>query len=100
MNFFTEFTSNTASAQIFLPVILVMSQSIGIDPLLLMIPVTFAASFAFMLPIATPANMIVFGSNMIKVKDMIKAGIWLNIAGSIIVTILMFLWGKIVFGID
>lgn len=100
MNFFTEFTSNTASAQIFLPVILVMSQSIGVDPLLVMIPVTFAASFAFMLPIATPANMIVFGSDMIKVKDMIKAGIWLNIAGSIIITIMMFLWGKIVFGID
>jgi solute carrier family 13 (sodium-dependent dicarboxylate transporter), member 2/3/5 len=100
MNFFTEFTSNTASAQIFLPVILVMSQTIGVDPLLVMIPVTFAASFAFMLPIATPANMIVFGSDMIKVKDMIKAGLWLNIAGSVIVTIMMFLWGKIVFGIQ
>jgi sodium-dependent dicarboxylate transporter 2/3/5 len=100
MNFFTEFTSNTASSQIFLPVILVMSQSIGMDPLLVMIPVTFAASFAFMLPIATPSNMIVFGSNLIQVKDMIKAGIWLNIAGSIIITIMMFLWGKIVFGIE
>lgn len=99
MNFFTEFTSNTASSQIFLPVILVLSQSIGVDPLLLMIPVTIAASFAFMLPIATPANMIVFGSDMIKVKDMIKAGIWLNLAGSLIVTIMMFLWGKVVFGL-
>lgn len=100
MNFFTEFTSNTASAQIFLPVILVMTQTLGLDPLLVMIPVTFAASFAFMLPIATPANMIVFGSDMIKVKDMIRAGILLNIVGTIIITAMMFLWGKIVFGIE
>ena len=100
MNFFTEFTSNTASAQIFLPVILVMTQSLGLDPLLVMIPVTFAASFAFMLPIATPANMIVFGIDMIKVKDMIRAGILLNIVGTIIITAMMFLWGKIVFGIE
>ncbi len=100
MNFFTEFTSNTASSQIFLPVILVMSQTIGIDPLLVMIPVTFAASFAFMLPIATPANMIVFGSNMIKVKDMVRVGIWLNLAGSFIITAAMFLWGKAIFGIE
>jgi sodium-dependent dicarboxylate transporter 2/3/5 len=100
MNFFTEFTSNTASAQIFLPVILVMTQSLGLDPLLVMIPVTFAASFAFMLPIATPANMIVFGSDMIKVKDMIRAGILLNLVGTIIITAMMFLWGKVVFGIE
>lgn len=99
INFMTEITSNTAASQIFLPVLVVVSQSLGINPLLVMIPVTICASYAFMLPVATPANIIVFGSGKIKVKEMVKTGFILNIIGSVLATLIMSTWGRIVFGI-
>ncbi len=77
--FITELMSNVALVQIFIPVVFGIANSLGIDPLLLGMPVTIGASMAFMFPVATPPNAIVFSSGHMKVKHMMKAGILLNI---------------------
>ena len=100
MSFLTELTSNVATTEMILPILAGLATVIEINPLLLMIPATLAASLAFMLPVATPPNAIVFGTNRIKVKDMVKTGILLNITGIIIATLVMYFWGTIVFEID
>lgn len=100
MSFLTELTSNVATTEMILPILAGLSISIKINPLLLMIPATLAASLAFMLPVATPPNAIVFGTNRIKVKDMVRTGILLNITGIIIATLVMYFWGVLVFDID
>jgi sodium-dependent dicarboxylate transporter 2/3/5 len=100
MSFLTELTSNVATTEMILPILAGLSTAIEINPLLLMIPATLAASLAFMLPVATPPNAIIFGTNRIKVKDMVKTGILLNITGIIIATLVMYFWGTLVFGID
>jgi solute carrier family 13 (sodium-dependent dicarboxylate transporter), member 2/3/5 len=97
MTFFTELTSNTASTYLILPIILAVAESSGIDPLMLMIPVVFSASFAFMLPVATPPNTVVFASEQIKIRDMVKTGLWLNLSGIIIITIMIYLLGDVIF---
>ncbi len=88
----TELTSNTATAQIVLPVLASLSLELNINPFLLMIPATIAASMAFMLPVATPPNAIVFGSQRLKVLDMLKTGIALDLIGVIIVTAVIYLY--------
>jgi len=100
LTFLTELTSNTATTEIFLPILGSLSATIKVNPLLLMIPATLSASCAFMLPVATPPNAIVFGSGEIAMKDMIKFGIILNLIGIILITSYMFLIGVIVFNID
>jgi sodium-dependent dicarboxylate transporter 2/3/5 len=100
MSLLTELTSNTATTEMILPILAGLSTAIKINPLLLMIPATLAASLAFMLPVATPPNAIVFGTNRIKIKDMVKTGILLNIVGIIIATLVMYFWGTVVFDID
>ena len=100
MSFLTELTSNVASTEMILPILAGLATTIKINPLLLMIPATIAASLAFMLPVATPPNAIVFGTNRLRVKDMVKTGILLNMCGVIIATLIMYFWGTIVFGID
>jgi len=100
MSILTELTSNTATTEMILPILAGLSTTIEINPLLLMIPATLAASLAFMLPVATPPNAIVFGTNRIRVKDMVRTGILLNITGIIIATLVMYFWGTLVFGID
>jgi sodium-dependent dicarboxylate transporter 2/3/5 len=86
--FLTELTSNTATAATFLPVVGAVAVAAGIDPLLLVIPVTLAASCAFMLPVATPPNAIVFGSGMLTIPQMAKAGVVLNLIGIVLVSLL------------
>jgi solute carrier family 13 (sodium-dependent dicarboxylate transporter), member 2/3/5 len=81
----SEFMSNVALVQIFIPVIFGISKSLGINPFLLGIPVTLAASIGFMFPIATPPNAIVFSSGYIRMKDMIRAGLLLDIASIFII---------------
>lgn len=100
MTFLTELTSNTATTQIILPIIASLAVSLHINPLLLMLPATVSASMAFMLPVATPPNAIVFGSNKITVMQMAKTGLLLNIVGAIVITIMTYYWGAYVFHID
>ncbi|NQU32985.1 MAG: SLC13/DASS family transporter [Bacteroidetes bacterium] len=100
MTFLTELTSNTATTEMLLPVLAGMSVSINVNPLLFMLPATISASMAFMLPVATPPNAIVFGSNKITVMQMARTGFMLNIVGVIIVTLITYFWGSWVFGIE
>ncbi len=85
--FLTELTSNTATAAGFLPLMGALAITLGVDPLVLAVPAALAASCAFMMPVATPPNAIVFGSGKLDIKDMIKAGFALNLAGIVLVTL-------------
>lgn len=100
MSFLTELTSNTATTEMILPILAGLAMSIKINPLIVMIPATMAASLAFMLPVATPPNAIVFGTNKIRIKDMMRTGFVLNLIGVIIIASAMYFWGQYVFGID
>lgn len=84
----TEFMSNVALVTIFIPVVFAIADGLGVNPLVLGLPVTFAASCAFMFPISTPPNAIVFASGHIKMKNMIRAGLLLNVASIIIIFLL------------
>ncbi|WP_425392942.1 SLC13 family permease [Ekhidna sp.] len=90
VNFLTEVTSNVATASIMLPVLASLAEAIGVHPFLLMIPATMAASCAFMLPIATGPNAIVFSSGELKMHDMVRAGVWLNVVSSILISALVY----------
>ena len=95
----TEMTSNTATAAAFLPIMGGVAGGIGVDVTLLVIPVALVATFAFMLPVATPPNAIAFGSGYLKIGDMVKAGIVLNIIGLVLITINVMVMGPLVLGI-
>ncbi|KAL0994350.1 hypothetical protein UPYG_G00120970 [Umbra pygmaea] len=97
---FTECVSNVATATLFLPIIATMARSIGMNPLYVMIPCTLSASFAFMLPVATPPNAIVFSYGYLKVSDMARTGIVMNIIGILCVTLAINTWGKVMFNLD
>jgi sodium-dependent dicarboxylate transporter 2/3/5 len=85
--FLTELTSNTATTATFLPVVGAIAIESGIDPIVVAVPVTLAASCAFMLPVATPPNAIVFGSGLLTIPKMARAGLALNIVGIFLVTL-------------
>src|SRR5699024_8591206 len=84
--FLTEVTSNTATAAAFLPLLGALAISQGASPLFLAVPAAVAASCAFMMPVATPPNAIVFSSGHMKIGDMIRAGFALNLIGIVVVT--------------
>jgi sodium-dependent dicarboxylate transporter 2/3/5 len=84
--FLTELTSNTATTATLIPILAALAPGLGMEPLLLAVPATLAASCAFMLPVATPPNAIVFGSGLIRVSEMSRAGFWLNWIGIFLVT--------------
>jgi sodium-dependent dicarboxylate transporter 2/3/5 len=86
--FLTELTSNTATAAAFLPLLGALAMSLGVDPLLITVPAAIAASCAFMMPVATPPNAIVFATGHMKIQSMIRAGFLLNIVGTILVTLI------------
>ena len=90
MTFLTELTSNLASTATLVPVFAAMAGGMGIDPLAISIPTALAASCAFMLPAATPPNSIVFGSGMLRIPDMVRAGIWMNTLGIVVLTLLVY----------
>ncbi|MDX5365161.1 MAG: anion permease, partial [Alphaproteobacteria bacterium] len=96
----TELTSNTATAATFLPVIAAVAITIGENPLLLLIPAAMAANCAFMLPVGTPPNAIVFGSGRISLPQMAKAGWWLNVAFVVLIVAMVYVLGPIIFGIE
>lgn len=83
--FLTELTSNTASANMIIPIIIAISKAASINPLPPVLGSAIGCSFAFMLPVATPPNAIVFGSGMIRLPQMMKFGFWLNIFGILII---------------
>ena len=85
--FLTELTSNIATTTTFLPVVGAVAIEAGFDPIVVAVPVTFAASCAFMLPVATPPNAIVFGSGMLTIPKMVRAGMMLNIGGIFLVSL-------------
>jgi len=87
ITFLTELTSNTATAQIILPILASLSVQLEIDPKLVMIPATISASMAFMMPVATPPNAIVFGSGRLKVFDMARSGFAINLIGALMISI-------------
>ena len=82
--FLTELTSNIATTMTFIPIIYAVSLKLDLNPLILMLPVTISASCAFMLPVATPPNSIVFASNLVSIQSMVKAGFFLNLAAIIV----------------
>ena len=90
--FLTEFTSNTATTEIMLPVISSVASSTQLNPLLLMLSVTFAASMAFMFPAATGPNALVFGTGKIKMTEMLKMGFILNVIAIITITVTLLFW--------
>uniref|UniRef100_A0A3Q3FL37 Solute carrier family 13 member 5-like n=1 Tax=Labrus bergylta TaxID=56723 RepID=A0A3Q3FL37_9LABR len=97
---FTECASNVATATLFMPILASMSQSISLNPLYVMIPCTLSASFAFMLPVATPPNAIVFSYGLLKVSDMARAGVVMNIIGISCITLAINSWGRVMFNLD
>ena len=86
MTFFTEITSNTTATYLVLPIVLSLSHLVDLPPLALLMPVVISASMAFMLPVATPPNTVIFSTETIRIQDMVKTGFILNIAGIIIIT--------------
>jgi sodium-dependent dicarboxylate transporter 2/3/5 len=99
VSFLTELTSNTAVTQMLLPIVASVSIAIGMNPLILMITVTISASMAFMLPVATPPNTIIFAGGRIRIIEMAKTGFALNIIGVIIVSMLVYFFGDLIFGL-
>ena len=95
----TELTSNVATITLLMPILAGTATALDISPELLMIPATMSASCAFMLPVATPPNAIVFGSQYVTIPDMCRAGFWLNMIGALLITLLVYLIAVPVFDI-
>lgn len=90
VNFLTEITSNMATTAMLLPVMIPVASLLNIHPYLLLVGTTLAASCAFMLPVATPPNAVVFGSKMLKISDMVKTGILINVFSIILILIMVY----------
>jgi solute carrier family 13 (sodium-dependent dicarboxylate transporter), member 2/3/5 len=86
--FMSELTSNTAQVATFVPVLAAMAPVLGMNPYVLIIVCTLGASSAYMMPVGTPPNAIVFGTGLVRMPQMMKAGIWLNLAGILVITAL------------
>jgi sodium-dependent dicarboxylate transporter 2/3/5 len=97
--FLTEVTSNTATASLLLPVFGALAVAIDTHPLILMATTALAASFAFMLPVATPPNAIVFSSRQVTIPQMARAGFWLNLAGIVLIALCITVLLPLVWGI-
>ena len=100
LSFLTEITSNTATTFVLLPVAAHGAVAAGINPLLVMMPATVAASLAFMLPVATPPNAIVFSSRRFGLSTMARVGFWLNLVGVLLLTLVFELWIRGVGGLS
>ncbi|MBX3649914.1 MAG: DASS family sodium-coupled anion symporter [Burkholderiales bacterium] len=97
--YLTEITSNTASTATFLPILGAVAVGLGLDPRLLAVPVALGASMAFMMPVATPPNAIVFSWDGLRLGDMVRAGFWLNIIAIAVIFGAMLLLAPLVFGV-
>ena len=98
--FLTELTSNTATTAAFLPVMASVALGIGQNPFLLTIPATLAASAAFMLPVATPPNAIVYGSGFVSIPQMARTGIWMNLLFTVLMSVMVYFLVQLVFGVE
>lgn len=97
--FLTELTSNTATATMGMPIMAGVAAGLGTDPLGLMASAALASSMAFMLPVATPPNAVVFGSGRVSIRDMMRAGVWLNIVSITLVTFVAYFFLGTLFGV-
>ncbi|MCB1670522.1 MAG: anion permease, partial [Pseudomonadales bacterium] len=95
----TEVSSNTATISLAIPIMASLAQAIGAHPLLLLIPTTLAASCAFMLPVSTPPNAIVFGSGRVPIMKMVIAGLWLDLMSVVLLTAFVYTLGHLTFGV-
>ena len=100
VNFLTEMTSNMATTAMLLPVMIPIANLMQINPYLLLVGTTLAASCAFMLPVATPPNAVVFGSRLLKISDMVKAGIMINIFSIILILIMVYFGIPLMWGVS
>ncbi len=100
MTFLTELTSNTATSTIFIPILASAAIGLGQNPYLFMLPCCFAVSMAFMLPVATPPNAIVYGSGFVGAKDMARTGFGLNLIAIAGITLMMLFYMRSVLGIE
>ena len=98
VNFLTEITSNLATTAMILPILTSMAVVLNVHPFLLLVGATTAASCAFMLPVATPPNAVVFGSGYLTIPDMVRAGIWMNGLSIILLTVLSYFFLPEVWG--
>ena len=90
VNFITEITSNLATTAMLLPVLVSLADAINIHPYFLLVGATVAASCAFMLPVATPPNAVVFGSGYLKINDMVRKGFWMNVLSILLLTLIVY----------
>ena len=95
----TEVMSNTATISLAVPIMASMAQALEVHPLLLLIPTTLAASCAFMLPVSTPPNAIIYGSGRVPIMKMVIAGIWLDVLSVLFVTFFVYTLGHLTFGV-
>ena len=100
ITFLTELTSNTATTEMILPILAAIAVATETHPLVLMVPATLSASCAFMMPVATPPNAIVFGSGRLKVGEMARIGIVLNLIGALVIASVVYTLGASVLDID
>jgi sodium-dependent dicarboxylate transporter 2/3/5 len=100
VNFLTEVTSNVATVSILLPILASVSEVLGLHPFLLMIIATLSASCAFMLPVATPPNAVVFSSGYVRIKDMVRAGIGLNLLSIVVIVLAVWILLPLIWDID
>jgi sodium-dependent dicarboxylate transporter 2/3/5 len=96
----TEVTSNTATTAMLMPVLASLAVGVSVHPYGVMVAGATAASFAFMLPVATPPNAVVFGSGYITMPQMVRVGFLLNVLGSILIILVSLLWLPFAWGID
>jgi len=89
----SEFTSNTASATMVVPVVIALAQATGADPLMAAMAATFAASLGFMMPVSTPCNALVYGSGRVPLRAMMASGAVVDVAGTLVVTAAMLITG-------
>ena len=90
---FSEFASNTATVNVFMVIMIPVVIQLGLPPLMILMPITIAASYSFMLPVGTPPNTIVFATEKISARQMMRAGFWLDISGAFIITLFIMLLG-------
>ncbi|MEW4526886.1 SLC13 family permease [Maioricimonas sp. JC845] len=100
ITFLTELTSNIATTEMILPVLASLAVAIDMHPLLLMVPATISCSCAFMMPVATPPNAIVFGAGSLKIREMVRTGVILNLIGVVVIVGGMWLLGEMALGVS